>query len=80
MASCKRSYEACRDAGIRETECEKMAMDVKYVTETKIEDNARMYKLQKAQFDAEVNAAKANVALAYKLQAAKIGIIFIPET
>ena len=34
-----------------------MAMDVKYVTDTKIEDNARMYKLQKAQFDAEVNAA-----------------------
>ncbi|KAF2343928.1 Band 7 domain, partial [Trinorchestia longiramus] len=48
---------ANRDAGIREAECEKTAMDVKYTTDTKIEDNARMYKLQKAQFDTEVNAA-----------------------
>lgn len=32
-------------------------MDVKYNTDTKIEDNARMYKLQKAQFDREINTA-----------------------
>jgi len=63
---------ANRDAGIREAECEKTAMDVKYSTDTKIEDNARMYKLQKAQFDAEVNAAQADAQLAYELQAAKI--------
>lgn len=49
--------EANRDAGIREAECEKSAMDVKYSTDTKIEDNARMYKLQKANFDQEINTA-----------------------
>lgn len=32
-------------------------MDVKYSTDTKIEDNSRMYKLQKANFDQEVNTA-----------------------
>ncbi|CAG5044486.1 unnamed protein product [Parnassius apollo] len=64
--------QANRDAGIREAECEKSAMDVKYATDTKIEDNNRMYKLQKAQFDQEINTAKAESALAYELQAAKI--------
>ncbi|XP_014357268.1 flotillin-2 [Papilio machaon] len=64
--------QANRDAGIREAECEKSAMDVKYSTDTKIEDNNRMFKLQKAQFDQEINTAKAESALAYELQAAKI--------
>lgn len=32
-------------------------MDVKYNTDTKIEDNARLYQLQKANFDQEVNTA-----------------------
>lgn len=32
-------------------------MDVKYSTDTKIEDNSRMYKLQKAHFDQEINTA-----------------------
>ncbi|XP_055316850.1 flotillin-2 isoform X2 [Sitodiplosis mosellana] len=64
--------EANRDAGIREAECEKGAMDVKYSTDTKIEDNSRMYKLQKAHFDQEINTAKAESQLAYELQAAKI--------
>lgn len=64
--------EANRDAGIREAECEKSAMDVKYSTDTKIEDNTRMYKLQKAHFDQEINTAKAEAQLAYELQAAKI--------
>merc|ERR1712062_408251 len=61
-----------RDAGIREAECEKAAMDVKYNTDTKIEDNSRAFKLQKANFDKEVNSAKAEAQLAYELQAAKI--------
>ncbi|KAL6259293.1 hypothetical protein P5V15_009212 [Pogonomyrmex californicus] len=64
--------EANRDAGIREAECEKSAMDIKYNTDTKIEDNARLYQLQKANFDQEVNTAKAEAQLAYELQAAKI--------
>lgn len=49
--------EANRDAGIREAECQKAAMDVKYATDTKIEDNKRMFKLQKANFDQEINTA-----------------------
>merc|ERR1719411_971734 len=64
--------QANRDAGIREAECEKAAMDVKYSTDTKIEDNSRGFKLQKANFDMEVNTAKAEAQLAYELQAAKI--------
>lgn len=32
-------------------------MDIKYSTDTKIEDNSRMYKLQKANFDQEINTA-----------------------
>ena len=68
--------QANRDAGIREAECEKSAMDIKYSTgwseregslradirsvfipDTKIEDNSRGFKLQKANFDKEVNSA-----------------------
>merc|ERR1719429_238752 len=64
--------QANRDAGIREAECEKAAMDVKYNTDTKIEDNSRAFKLQKAHFDKEVNTAKAEAQLAYELQAVKI--------
>lgn len=63
--------QANRDAGIREAEAEKTAMDVKYNTDTKIEDNARLYKLQKALFDQQINTAKADAQLAYELQAAK---------
>ncbi|XP_026314260.1 flotillin-2-like [Hyposmocoma kahamanoa] len=64
--------QAHRDAGIREAECEKSAMDVKYAMDAKIEDNMRLYKLQKAQFDQEINTAKAEAALAYELQEAKV--------
>merc|ERR1719400_2230942 len=64
--------QANRDAGIREAECEKAAMDIKYNTDTKIEDNSRAFKLQKANFDKEVNTAKAEAQLAFELQAAKI--------
>merc|ERR1719229_1668796 len=64
--------QANRDAGIREAECEKSAMDIKYSTDTKTEDNSRLFKLQKANFDKEVNSAKAEAQLAYELQAAKI--------
>merc|ERR1719508_608418 len=42
--------QANRDAGIREAECEKSAMDIKYSTDTKIEDNSRGFKLQKSIF------------------------------
>merc|ERR1711972_1294031 len=64
--------QANRDAGIREAECEKSAMDIKYSTDAKIEDNARHFKLQKALYDTEINTAKAESQLAYELQAAKV--------
>ena len=52
-----RHFQAERDAGMRQAECEKSAMDIKYSTDTKIEDNSRAFKLQKANFDKEVNTA-----------------------
>ena len=36
-------------------------MDIKYNTDTKVEDNSRMYKLQKAAFDKEINTAVSNI-------------------
>ena len=45
-------------------------MDVKYNTDTKIEDNSRAFKLQKANFDKEVNTAVSNIFLAI----ARLGI------
>ena len=50
-------FQANRDARIKHAECEKSAMDIKYSTDTKIEDNSRAFKLQKANFDKEVNTA-----------------------
>lgn len=63
--------EAHRDAGIREAECEKLRMDAKYAADTKVADSKRMYEMQKAAFDMEVNARKAEAELAYELQSAK---------
>lgn len=63
--------EANRDAGIREAECEKIKMDSKYRADAIIADSAREYQMQKANFDMEVNARKAEAELAYELQAAK---------
>ncbi|XP_008471057.1 flotillin-2 [Diaphorina citri] len=57
---------------IWEAECEKSAMDIKYATDSKIENNARLFKLQKASFDAEISTAKAESELAFELQAAKL--------
>ncbi|KAI1293686.1 Flotillin-2 [Halotydeus destructor] len=64
--------QAERDAGIREAECEKASMDIKFGANTKIEDSHRIFQLQKALFDSEVNAKKAEAQLAYELQAAKM--------
>ncbi|XP_015791986.1 flotillin-2 [Tetranychus urticae] len=64
--------QAERDAGIREAEYKKAALDVKYGADTKVEDCSRIYQIQKAQFDQEVNTKKAEAQLAYELQAAKM--------
>lgn len=63
--------EANRDAGIREAECEKARMDARYEADTKIADSKRQFEMQKANFDMEVNARKAEAELAYELQGAK---------
>lgn len=52
----------------QEAECEKEKMDVAYQAQTKIADATREYQLQKAAFDQEVNARKAESELAYELQ------------
>merc|ERR1719510_1816028 len=64
--------ESNRDAGIKEAECEKEAMDVKFDTDTKIENDTRAFKLQLANFEREVNTANAEAQLAYQLEAAKL--------
>ena len=64
--------QAERDAGIREAECEKAAMDVKYNSETLIEGARRDLNLQKAFFEADINARKEEAKLAYELEAAKM--------
>ncbi|XP_060595517.1 flotillin-2-like [Ruditapes philippinarum] len=63
--------EANRDAGIREAECEKLRLDAKYMADTKIADSKRQFEMQKAAFDMEVNARRAESRLAYELQSAK---------
>ncbi|XP_073472897.1 flotillin-2 isoform X1 [Aquarana catesbeiana] len=63
--------EAERDAGIREAQCKKEMLDIKYLADTKIADSKREFELQKAAFSQEVNTKKAEAQLAYELQAAK---------
>lgn len=64
--------QAERDAGIREAECEKAALDAKYVSDAKIEEARRQLNVQKALFDQEINSKKEVAKLAYELQAAQI--------
>merc|ERR1719483_1917162 len=63
--------EANRDAGIKEAECEKLRLDTKYSADAKIANASREFQMQKANFDMEVNARRAEAELAYELQAAK---------
>ncbi|KAG7471266.1 hypothetical protein MATL_G00122860 [Megalops atlanticus] len=63
--------EAERDAGIREAECKKEMLSITFVADTKMADSKREVEIQKAAFNQEVNAKKAEAELAYELQAAK---------
>uniref|UniRef100_A0A8C4Q4E2 Flotillin n=1 Tax=Eptatretus burgeri TaxID=7764 RepID=A0A8C4Q4E2_EPTBU len=47
--------EAERDAGIREAECKKTMLDVKFDSDTKMANSKREFEMQKADFDQEVN-------------------------
>lgn len=60
-----------RDAGIRESECLKSSMDVKYSADSKIEDSNRQYLTEKAAFETEVNYKKADAKLAYDLESTR---------
>ena len=61
-----------RDACIIETECLKVAMHAKFERAIKIEEYKRAYKLQVAEFEKEVNMAKAQAQFAYQLEVAKL--------
>uniref|UniRef100_UPI00358FBD97 flotillin-2 isoform X1 n=1 Tax=Myxine glutinosa TaxID=7769 RepID=UPI00358FBD97 len=63
--------EAERDAGIREAECKKTMLDVKFDSDTKMANSKREFEMQKADFDQEVNTKKADAQLAYELQSAR---------
>uniref|UniRef100_A0A7M4FBD1 Flotillin n=1 Tax=Crocodylus porosus TaxID=8502 RepID=A0A7M4FBD1_CROPO len=63
--------EAERDAGIREAECKKEMLDVKFMSDTKVADSKRAFELQKAAFSQEVNIKTAESQLAYELQGAR---------
>ncbi|NXO17312.1 FLOT2 protein, partial [Oriolus oriolus] len=63
--------EAERDAGIREAQCKKEMLDVKFLADTKIADSKRAFELQKAAFTEEVNIKTAEAQLAYELQSAR---------
>ena len=41
----------------QEAECERAAMDVKYGTDTKVADSTKAFRLQKEEFDREINTA-----------------------
>ncbi|KAJ3588800.1 hypothetical protein NHX12_009654 [Muraenolepis orangiensis] len=63
--------EAERDAGIKEADCKREMMDVKFLADTLMADSKRELEMQKAAFNQEVNTKKAEAQLAYELQAAK---------
>ncbi|XP_063151002.1 flotillin-2 isoform X1 [Candoia aspera] len=63
--------EAERDAGIREAECKKEMLDVKFMADTKVADSKRAFEMQKAAFSQEINVKSAEAQLAYELQGAK---------
>ena len=61
-----------RDAGIVEAECQKVAMDVAYQTTNTTNMNTRNYNMAKANFNKELNTAKAEAEMVYTLEAAKL--------
>ena len=60
-----------RDAGIREAECQKASMDIKFSADSKIEDSLRQYLTKKSEFETEVNYKKAEAELAYDLESTR---------
>ncbi|XP_050785228.1 flotillin-2 isoform X1 [Gopherus flavomarginatus] len=63
--------EAERDAGIRESECKREMLDIKFMSDTKTADSKRAFEMQKAAFSQEINIKTAEAQLAYELQGAR---------
>lgn len=63
--------EAERDASIKEAECDRARMDVRYASDTHIANSTRDFQVCAASIEQEINTARAEAELAYQLQAAK---------
>ena len=62
--------EAKRDAGIRAAQAEQQSQAAKYTADTSIAASERDFRIEKAAYDQEVNARRAEAELAYSLQEA----------
>merc|ERR1712142_540881 len=63
--------EANRDSGIVQAQCGKELMEVTAKMDTLVEDAKRSFLKTQAEYNKEVNAARAEADLAYKLQESK---------
>lgn len=63
--------EARRDAKIKSADADKMGQAARYKADTAIAESERDFSVEKAIYDREVNAKKAEAELAYKLQETK---------
>lgn len=62
---------------VQEAECDRCRLDVRYSADTHIANSSREFQLRKASFDQEVNTARAESELAYKLQVIGISTEYI---
>lgn len=60
--------EAERDATIRSAEARQQGEAAKYLNETKIAESRKLFEVEQAAYQAEINRKKAEAELAYKLQ------------
>merc|ERR1719370_993979 len=63
--------EASRDSGIVQAECGKSLMEVTAKMDTLVEDSKRSFLKTQAEYNKEINQARAQADLAYKLQESK---------
>ncbi|MFC1944593.1 flotillin family protein [Chloroflexota bacterium] len=63
--------EAARDAEIKSAEAEREGKAARYKADTSIAESERGFSVEKAKYDQEVNARKAEAELAYQLQETK---------
>ena len=65
-----RQADADRDAAIRASQAQQESQAAKFAADTAIAESERDYSVEKAEYDQQVNARKAEAELAYELQAA----------